>query len=407
MAEPNSVTHPQNPDIIAFLFPADDQNHQNYRFEIRADKAIQDPQNTLLHVSSVLDHKDGSRLCSRESTVALEWNDCDDGNNSDDGNEDDDDDDDEDNDSDDYGGGYADSNDQGSDGDQGVEDQAGYQKLESPSYLFKQALRFTFSNRPEGGPGFIFGKSEHCDIVLPNLTGIKRYHCCLTFDDKGRLVVKDLESRDRKSRAGTIVTYDGDGRSPRRNFSWIIGGHEVPTSKEKILIEFRENLKFQIVVCQHNLHQDAYRQNIDQFRGHCDLPRIRGLGVGSEFSTVAHTGSHTPGNNPIILKHRELGRGGFAVVTQWWNVSTGEEFALKEVKDARNMEKKRWELEVKIMGEISHVRMIDTKIYILISLRSTSLGLYLQHLNRFPNCGSNTSPVGLSMIGKAFQRLNV
>jgi hypothetical protein len=47
------------------------------------------------------------------------------------------------------------------------------------------------------------------------------------------------------------------------------------------------------------------------------------------------------------------------VVTHWWNVSTGEEWALKEVKDPRNIERRRWELEVQIMGEISHVSHLN------------------------------------------------
>src|SRR3978361_530465 len=76
MAQRNTVTYPEDPNIIAYLFPADLENHQDYKHQQRAEEAIRDPQNSNLFNLPTLDAKDGSQLCSRESTVSLEGSDA-------------------------------------------------------------------------------------------------------------------------------------------------------------------------------------------------------------------------------------------------------------------------------------------------------------------------------------------
>lgn len=54
----------------------------------------------------------------------------------------------------------------------------------------------------------------------------------------------------------------------------------------------------------------------------------------SRVNTAAPSGARTPTSGPSrhVTIHKELGTGGFGVVYHVWNVSTGEEYALKELK---------------------------------------------------------------------------
>ncbi|KAF2458744.1 hypothetical protein BDY21DRAFT_362952 [Lineolata rhizophorae] len=68
--------------------------------------------------------------------------------------------------------------------------------------------------------------------------GISFHHCALTFEEdfddcrQYRPVLRDLGST-----YGTAVTYDDNKRHRRRNFRWILGGHEVLNGIEQIVIE--------------------------------------------------------------------------------------------------------------------------------------------------------------------------
>jgi serine/threonine protein kinase len=71
------------------------------------------------------------------------------------------------------------------------------------------------------------------------------------------------------------------------------------------------------------------------------------------------TGAHTPGTGEIHLT-KKIGEGAFGVATHSWNVSTGEEYVIKEpfaeVAWKRGVIKK-WKYEAHIMGLIKHVSM--------------------------------------------------
>lgn len=214
-------------------------------------------------------------------------------------------------------------------------------------------LELRFSHSPKTSAGFIFGCDEDCDIVLPSLRGVSSYHFALTFDDYNRPIVRDIGSF-----IGTQVTYNNDGKGTRREFSWIVGGHPVPGEETPIVVEINESLKFQLAISSHDMDSQSYKDNIERFRrgssGYEDLfTRLK-----MRPETERPTGTHTPGSGPIFLR-KKVGEGSFGVVTHFWNVSTAEEYALKQPsneairKNEVNLDD--WKREAKIMGRIRHV----------------------------------------------------
>jgi serine/threonine-protein kinase Chk2 len=177
-------------------------------------------------------------------------------------------------------------------------------------------LRLTFSHGPKAGLGFVLGTSTSCDIVLPQIYKnrqplVSNRHCYIAFDEQHRLFVHDISTN------GTIVEYDGKGREKRRNFKWIISGHEVPDEKEIIVVEIHDKLKFQIIVSKEHLFPDQFSDNINQFlddiAANNNLP-FGALGLHSAASTAAPSGSATPTQRPLLLKLKKLGQGSFGVV---------------------------------------------------------------------------------------------
>jgi hypothetical protein len=220
-------------------------------------------------------------------------------------------------------------------------------------YLPRIELRF--SQPPKTSHGFVFGWDENSDIVLPYIQGISFHHFALTFDDQNRLIVEDLVSL-----SGTEVTYDTQGQGKRSKFVWIIGGHRTPQQKKSVVINVNESLKFQIVVSHHDITSEQYVDNINRFRqGVASMDNLLGqLDLRSRPQTERASGAQTPGTGPIVLK-KVLGMGAYGVVSHVWDVSTGEEHALKEpsMKAVRagKVEDDMWKKEARIMGQISHV----------------------------------------------------
>ena len=213
-------------------------------------------------------------------------------------------------------------------------------------------LQLTFNPGPKSGQGLMLGTDPNCDIVLPRLKHISKRHCALTFDDQRRLILRDF------SKHGTIVEYDKKGGESRYYFTWILGGHKVPRKTKKLVIEI-QGISFQIIVSTHDENPLLYIANVDRFlqeaKANDELP-LGELGIQSSSSTAAPSGAHTPSQGPIRLKQETLGNGTFAVVRCFWDVSTGFEYAYKEPRDKKRFDRKMWEKEADIMGQISHVR---------------------------------------------------
>ena len=187
------------------------------------------------------------------------------------------------------------------------------------------------------------------------MPGISSYHFALQFDDHHRPIVKDLGSL-----SGTEVLYGQQGAGKRRNFVWIIGGKPGPETQHPIVINIHQHLKFQIVVSSHNSTSQPYIDSVNRFRqGTTNTKDLLGrLDLQSRPQTERPSGAYTPGTGPIVMS-KKLGEGAFGVVTRLWNVSTGDERALKQpsrkaIREGR-LNVDAWKKEARIMGLISHV----------------------------------------------------
>ncbi|KAJ2897316.1 DNA damage response protein kinase DUN1 [Zalerion maritima] len=162
-------------------------------------------------------------------------------------------------------------------------------------------LELKFSHIPRTSSGLVFGTDPNTsDIVLPGGQGLSRRHFALTYKNKFddgyyRLIVRDL---------GSIY-----GTVPHKH------------------------LKFRIVVACHNLTSPVYIDNIERFRRGAanaeDL--LGGLGLQSGPETERNSGAHTPVTRPILLPLGWIANGGFGVISRHWNISTGEEYAYKQL----------------------------------------------------------------------------
>ncbi|PGH18200.1 CAMK protein kinase [Polytolypa hystricis UAMH7299] len=87
-----------------------------------------------------------------------------------------------------------------------------------------------------------------------------------------------------------------------------------------------------------------------------DYLPIGRLGMKSVISTAAQTGRHTFKQGRLVLKQRELGSGGFAVVALCWDVSTGIGYACKAPRDPEKFRREYWEREMDIMSQTRHTK---------------------------------------------------
>ncbi|GAB0138922.1 hypothetical protein EsDP_00007142 [Epichloe bromicola] len=215
----------------------------------------------------------------------------------------------------------------------------------------KPFLEIKFSKVPRSSHGVIFGCGMKCDVVLPDLRGLSKLHFSLTFDEQGRFIVKDLHSL-----LGTEVTYNGEGSGRRRRFHWIVGGDDNAHTRKKIIIKVHNHVQFRIVVDEHNAKSESYKAQVKEYcDGNATAEELfSDLDLPLRPDTELPTGVHTPHASPIYLR-KEIGRGGYGVVTHCWNVSSGEEHVLKQPSTQAMFNSAKWLEEADILSRISHV----------------------------------------------------
>lgn len=224
-------------------------------------------------------------------------------------------------------------------------------------------LQLTFNSGPKAGQGFMIGTDRDCcDIVLPRLNKISRRHCCLTFDAERRLILRDLSTNGTTveydgqggQKRRIIITYDDKGQEKRHHFAWILSGSRVQEVK-KIVIQIEE-IKFRIIVSNHETYPDLYNANVNRFL--CEINandelRFGALGIQSTTSTAQQSRAHTPTpQTPIYINQLKLGSGHSSIVNRVWDVSTGFVYAAKEF---FNMKESEWRKEATIMSQVSHL----------------------------------------------------
>lgn len=164
-------------------------------------------------------------------------------------------------------------------------------------------LQFIFNPRPKASQRYIIGTDKNCcDIILSKSNKISRRHCCLTFDEKRRLILRDLSS------SGTIVTYDEQNGEKRRtivtkndkrrkichHFTWIFSDVELNEIK-KIVITIGK-IEFKIFIFKRQTYSVLYNNNVDRFlqKANADneLP-FDALSIQNTASTVQHSETDT------------------------------------------------------------------------------------------------------------------
>ena len=190
--------------------------------------------------------------------------------------------------------------------------------------------------------GLVCGSDPgRCDVQLGIKGGkVSREHFRIMFDDQARLVLTD------KSKRGTIVSYDGQAAHEIRNdFSWIL------FEEFTIRVEIDKSLVFEIKIADHSACAGVFPQRFREF-----IAPINRLNIQSQATTVAPSRPIPPGQPPIYINRKQIGRGEFATVYEAVDVSTGYTYAAKQLIDQKSQE--RWKTEVEITRRISHVRSI-------------------------------------------------
>ncbi|KAI3532307.1 hypothetical protein CABS02_13892 [Colletotrichum abscissum] len=229
------------------------------------------------------------------------------------------------------------------------------QDSESSTLDFLPCLAIGFSDIPRTDKGIVFGSNPNCDVILDS-QGVSNVHFSLTFDQYYRPIIRDLGSL-----VGTEVTYDRDGQGIRRQFQWIIYGHDIPQRKESIVVTIPRIMSFRVIVPFHNIESPEYILAVDIFKQGKEMTDELFGDLGVDYpETRAVTGAHTPGAGEIYLRER-LGEGGYGTVTHLWNVSSGREHVEKappaKAIRRRNYSEKAWRREARLMSQVSHLRL--------------------------------------------------
>jgi serine/threonine-protein kinase Chk2 len=219
--------------------------------------------------------------------------------------------------------------------------------------------KITFDYAPKTNRGILIGSSPACDLVVRR-KGVSSRHISLTFDEEKRLIIKDWGSL-----AGIQVTYDGEGAGERSKFRWIVGGDKIPDSKLSIILELHKTISFRIIIPYHDISCPEYIERVDRFCRGTASPEalLEDLDLISRPGTMLPTGVNTPGTGDIYLEKR-LGEGSFGEVTHLWNVSTGQDYALKTPSEkairSGDVHVEAWRREARIMGQVSHASITRT-----------------------------------------------
>ncbi|TAQ83032.1 hypothetical protein B7494_g8644, partial [Chlorociboria aeruginascens] len=216
-------------------------------------------------------------------------------------------------------------------------------------------LQLTFNPSP-AGQGWVFGTHESCDIVLPKLPLISRFHCSITFDIQGQVILRDFSSH------GTILTYSGQGGEIRKTifpedgeplyFTWILSGPMSQEKHENIVINI-QSIKFHIILPKHDVKSLLYRKNVDHFLDRANASVIGAPGIQTTSTAAQKSVAQTTCSQRqprIYIKEEEIGSGAFSRVYRVWDASTGYSYAGKYPIKEKN---RHLETEVSIPKEVS------------------------------------------------------
>ncbi|KAI0388541.1 kinase-like protein [Xylariaceae sp. FL0594] len=192
-------------------------------------------------------------------------------------------------------------------------------------------LSLRFSNGPRTNQGFIFGTSKNCDFTFTcnNKKSLSASHFSVTFDDEYRLIVKDLGSKK-----GLEVTYSSENQRVTRDsrrviqengrrsrFSWIIGHSGPQFTKQSIVINVRQDLRFRVNVSLNLFALWEYKDKVTLFRQGSQ----KAEDLFEELNFLSNPATEEPSEaesrkdtGPIFIRNF-VGGGTFGVVFQVWD----------------------------------------------------------------------------------------
>ncbi|KAM3449906.1 hypothetical protein MY3296_006516 [Beauveria thailandica] len=238
------------------------------------------------------------------------------------------------------------------------------------------SLTLRFSTERRSSMGFVIGRNALCDLALDH-AHLAQFHGVFTFDKSDRLIFRDLGSRhgtrvkyDRGVNDNTKVRddsgrplYTSSGGLIRRGFTWIVGGSGDYQSVE---VWLGETLWMQVVVPDRNWSGQNHKESVRLFRRNS-------LAVHSDHFQSAFKHAlklkqrakrhNTLSSAPIYI-HKEVGWGAFGTTFRRWNVSTGEEIAVKQplegsIDDTTLDIRGIWANEIKILKSLKHLHITE------------------------------------------------
>ncbi|KAF2680631.1 putative serine/threonine protein kinase, partial [Lentithecium fluviatile CBS 122367] len=220
-------------------------------------------------------------------------------------------------------------------------------------------LVLRFSDGAKTGHGIMAGWGDNVDVSLPKRRGISRCHFAFTFDDKNRLIARDLGSKH-----GIRVVYDEEKGDFQSKIDYLLQAPSILRT-EHLVLYVGPGFQIKVVVPSHDVTSQDYFDRVTKFRQGWAHPEdlLDGLALLSAPRTQAPTGAQTPTDVSVpVLYRKELGQGSFGVVSYVWNATTGEEYALKEPHknntENNNFDMEAWKKEAKMMGRISHRHIV-------------------------------------------------
>lgn len=219
-------------------------------------------------------------------------------------------------------------------------------------------LVFLFSHGARTSVGVVGGCTIDADFSLQDMPGVSKYHFTITFDDQNLPIIRDLGST-----GGTKVTYNGEKGQRLSSFDWPLVGPSIANGKPSIL-NITDLLQFKVILPNHDYTSPEYIDKVKKFRTGTGDPEnlfaslIIQSAQGTRLPSGQQTSSTGPRSRPIFYK-KQIGKGAYGVVTYVWNLTTREEYVVKQplpnLIKSRTFGETTWRKEADIMRSISHV----------------------------------------------------
>lgn len=211
--------------------------------------------------------------------------------------------------------------------------------------------------------GVVGGCAANADLCFQKIPGISRYHFAITFDDRNRPIVRDLGST-----CGTKVTYDGEKRQRVSSFDWPLDGPSIANGNS-VILNVTDSVQFKVILPDHDYTSPEHVEKVKRFRmGRADptdlfASTIIQSGQGTRFPSGHRTPSEGSRARPILYK-KSLGKGSFGSVTYVWDLSTREQYVVKQPLDkhvrSSTYNEEDWRREAKIMESVKHVSICSS-----------------------------------------------